>query len=257
MCCISIVPLLSALSWHVGISSAAIDAAAAVLQCGDGIVTLGTGSVTKDSCLVPAGSGLVQTGATPSAAICQSNFYGVNADRPVSVAARCVACPPDTFTMDTLTGVATTVGYMDQTDCKAPAGYGLTASGLVEKCPKGTWNSGENREPCKPCGAGFTTVDDGNESADKCVVQPGWEMRATGVHPCDVGTFSIGGTEAAPNATCQLCADVRGQGFWTQTDESTTEDDCHGELTITAAFGPTYCTLQLAHSMCRPSKMPS
>jgi hypothetical protein len=40
--------------------------------------------------------------------------------------------------------------------------------------------------------------------------------------PCDKGTYSTGGTEAAPNATCTAC----GTGFSTQEDESTSADEC-------------------------------
>jgi hypothetical protein len=40
--------------------------------------------------------------------------------------------------------------------------------------------------------------------------------------PCDKGTYSTGGTEAAPNATCTACA----TGFSTHEDESTSDAEC-------------------------------
>jgi hypothetical protein len=53
----------------------------------------------------------------------------------------------------------------------------------------------------------------------------GWARAAAAnsiPYPCDKGTYSTGGTEAAPNAACTVCP----AGYSTQEDESTNADEC-------------------------------
>jgi hypothetical protein len=46
--------------------------------------------------------------------------------------------------------------------------------------------------------------------------------------PCDVGTYSTGGSLEAPNAACVACPD----GFTTQKDEVVGVEDCDGEQSL-------------------------
>lgn len=185
------------------------------LQCGTNLGTLNTGSMTKDACLVPPGYGLVASGEM-AAEMCGQNFYGMPEARPVSAASRCVACPANTITADSS-------AHTDQTACQVIAGYGLAAGGIAEICPNGTYNGGGNREVCKSCPAGYTTMTEGNDALSDCVIRPGWELRTSDnkPHPCDIGSYSKGGV----NVTCTPCP----SGYTTQTDESESEEDCNGE----------------------------
>lgn len=209
-----------------------------LLQCGTGLKTNDTGSVSKDACLVPAGSGL--TSISPLAAsACVKSSYGVDVDRAAVANARCAACPLNMFTLDDIegTGVSSpTDGYTSENDCKVKPGFGTTAS-IVEQCKVGTYNAGLNREPCKPCIAGMTTLAEGATSIDACVIQKGWAMDTVrGIpKPCDKGTYSIGGTDSAPNATCTACP----TGFTTQEQEAESADEC---AVCAAGYGGTGCS---------------
>uniref|UniRef100_A0A383V609 Tyrosine-protein kinase ephrin type A/B receptor-like domain-containing protein n=1 Tax=Tetradesmus obliquus TaxID=3088 RepID=A0A383V609_TETOB len=209
------------------------------VACGTGLITLSTGSVSKDACLVPAGWGLV---SPTEAAKCDKNTYGDAVNRTAVANARCTPCPAGMFTLDTLD--KRTIGaapapanelYTSESACLVEEGWGTTST-LPQKCPVGTYNAGKNREACMSCGTGWTTVGDGKTSAAACVVQPGWRMdTSNGIPaPCDKGSYSVGGTEAAPNATCTSCP----PGFTTQEDESTTADEC---TVCKAGFGGANC----------------
>lgn len=204
-------------------TTAAVPVSCFCLQCGTGLITAATGSVSKDACLVPAGWGLTQITPSMVAEPCANNYYGDSATRPAVANARCTPCPADMFTMDTL-GAATgnSTLYTSEDACKVKAGWGTTAT-TPQVCPKGTYNVGSNREPCKECITGMTTTGTQSTSAAACVVQPGWSMGADGIPaPCDKGFFSVGGSEGAPNATCTACED----GFSTQEDEAVAEGEC-------------------------------
>jgi hypothetical protein len=112
--------------------------------------------------------------------------------------------------------------YTSEAACLVKPGWGTTST-IPQECPLGTFNEGKNRLPCQHCPTGFTTEDTAKTSADACVVQAGWKMGTDGIPaPCDKGTYSEGGTEAAPNATCSAC----NTGYSTQEDESTSSDEC-------------------------------
>ena len=116
------------------------------------------------------------------------------------------------------------------------AGWGMTTT-APQRCPVGTYNAGQNRLPCTPCATGLTTVADGRTSATQCVVQAGWRMGGDGIPaPCDKGTYSTGGTELAPNATCTAC----GTGLSTQDDAATEAGDCS---VCAAGYGGAGCAL--------------
>jgi hypothetical protein len=46
--------------------------------------------------------------------------------------------------------------------------------------------------------------------------------------PCDLGSYSTGGTLEAPNGTCRPCP----PGYTTQTDQSVGDWECNGELQL-------------------------
>uniref|UniRef100_A0A383VRV3 Tyrosine-protein kinase ephrin type A/B receptor-like domain-containing protein n=1 Tax=Tetradesmus obliquus TaxID=3088 RepID=A0A383VRV3_TETOB len=193
------------------------------IQCGSGLITKEEGSVSNDACLIPAGWGL--TSMSPvTAAPCEKNTFGDDTSRVVASDARCNACPGDTYTLDTLENRNRSSNelYTSDADCLVKPGWGTTST-IPQECPVGTYNEGKNRLPCKQCGTGWTTVSTGRTSESQCVIQAGWKMGADGIpDPCDKGSFSTGGTEAAPNATCILCPN----GWTTQTDEATREAEC-------------------------------
>jgi hypothetical protein len=158
------------------------------------------------------------------AARCEKNTYGDSVDRAAVANARCTACPADMFTMDTLESRTLNDGelYTSEAACLVKPGWGTTST-TPQECPVGTFNEGKNRSPCHHCSTGYTTVAAGKTSESQCVVQAGWAMAADGIpEPCDKGTYSTGGTEGAPNATCTACS----TGYSTQEDESTTADEC-------------------------------
>jgi len=204
-------------------------------KCGDGLKTNDTGSVSKDACLVPAGSGL--TSISPLAASpCVKSSYGVDVDRAAVANARCASCPLNMFTLDDINGTAAPVtGYVSEQSCLVRPGWGTTAS-IVEQCKAGTYNAGYNREPCKPCAAGMTTLSEGSTSISDCVIQPGWAMDSVlGIpKPCDKGSFSIGGNLTAPNATCESCP----VGFTTQEQEAESATEC---VMCAAGYGGASC----------------
>jgi hypothetical protein len=173
--------------------------------------------------MVPAGWGL--TSLSPMAAApCEKNTYGDSVDRAAVANARCTACPADMFTMDTLESRPRNDGelYTSEAACLVKAGWGTTST-TPQECPVGTFNEGKNRSPCHHCGTGWTTVAAARTAESQCVVQAGWSMGADSIlAPCDKGTYSTGGTEAAPNATCTACA----TGYSTQEDESTSVAEC-------------------------------
>jgi hypothetical protein len=155
---------------------------------------------------------------------CKQNTYGDSVDRAAVANARCTACPADMFTMDTLESRTLNDGetYTSESACLVKPGWGTTST-TPQECPVGTFNEGKNRSPCHHCGTGWTTVGTAKTAESQCVVQAGWSMGADSIPaPCDKGTYSTGGTEAAPNATCTAC----GTGFSTQEDESTSADEC-------------------------------
>jgi hypothetical protein len=193
------------------------------LQCGTGLITKEAGSVSKDACLVPAGYGL--TSLSPMvAAPCEQNTYGDSVDRAAVANARCTACPADMFTMDTLETRTRNSSeyYTAESACLVKPGWGTTST-TPQECPVGTFNEGKNRSPCHHCGTGWTTVAAGKTAESQCVVQAGWKLAADNIPaPCDKGSYSTGGTEVAPNATCTPCA----TGYSTQEDESVSNDEC-------------------------------
>ncbi|KAF6264077.1 hypothetical protein COO60DRAFT_1634747 [Scenedesmus sp. NREL 46B-D3] len=195
----------------------------ACIQCGTGVITAAEGSDSKDACLVPAGWGL--TSLYPMVAEpCQKNAYGDVNDRVVAVDARCTACPPDMFTMDVLEGRPRNGNelFTSEAACLVKPGWGATST-VPQECPAGTFNKGKNRLPCQHCDTGFTTVAAGRSSAAQCVIQAGWQVAADGIPaPCDQGTYSIGGSEAEPNATCTACM----QGWSTQLDGASSAEEC-------------------------------
>jgi hypothetical protein len=46
--------------------------------------------------------------------------------------------------------------------------------------------------------------------------------------PCDLGTYSVGGSLGAPNGTCRPCP----PGYSTQTDQSVGDWECNGEMAL-------------------------
>ncbi|KAF6251142.1 hypothetical protein COO60DRAFT_1677280 [Scenedesmus sp. NREL 46B-D3] len=205
------------------------------VECGSGVITAAEGSVSKDACLVPAGWGL--TSLSPMVAEpCQQDTYGHDVDRVAVANARCTACPTDMFTLDTLEGRARNESelYTSEAACLVKPGWGTTST-IPQECPVGTFNEGNNRAPCQQCGTGWTTVAAARTSEDQCVVQAGWQMAVDGIPaPCDKGTFSTGGTELAPNATCTACDN----GYSTQEDESTAVEEC---AVCAAGYGGSGC----------------
>ncbi len=78
------------------------------------------------------------------------------------------------YTADKWGTAAPAAGYQSETACQVAPGWGLSASGIAEKCQKGFYNVGKNRQPCQACAAGYTTLAEESDEANDCVIQPGW-----------------------------------------------------------------------------------
>ncbi|KAF8061892.1 Svep1 [Scenedesmus sp. PABB004] len=193
------------------------------VPCGAGVVTAETGSVGRDACLVPAGWGLASYFPL-TAKPCTNNTYGDDVPRAAVSNARCLPCTPGMYTRDVLDNALAPAGYSSEQECLVPPGWGTTTTDQVQRCDPGTFNPGRNREPCQPCATGFTTLAPGATSSDACVVQPGWAVDpGAGVPlPCNVGTYSVGGTADSPGGACVACP----AGFTTQSQEATALSDC-------------------------------
>jgi hypothetical protein len=118
------------------------------LQCGNGLTTATNGSVSKDQCLIPVGWGMVSMQPLV-AVLCANGSYGVNTTRAVTANARCVLCPPNLFTSDTLSGTPAAAPFTSESECLLKPGWGMLPSGEVKLCPAGTYNAGFNRKPCQ------------------------------------------------------------------------------------------------------------
>ncbi|WIA13594.1 hypothetical protein OEZ85_007160 [Tetradesmus obliquus] len=215
------------------------------LTCGIGLTTLKNGSVSVDQCRIKPGWG-IKTFVPLEAEMCNNSRYGDPEPRPVVASARCVPCTINLFTLDVLTGNATTTGYISEQDCITKPGWGLEISGIVAMCQEGLFNEGFNRQPCRECDAGFTSVETGSDSPTACVVRSGWSVDAkSGLpKPCDAGTFGTGGTAENVGGSCTACP----TGFSTQKDESVAAEECsvcaagYGGVNCTACGHNTYST---------------
>ncbi|WIA33742.1 hypothetical protein OEZ86_006857 [Tetradesmus obliquus] len=215
------------------------------LACGIGLTTLKNGSVSFDQCSIKPGWG-IKTFVPLEAEMCNNSRYGDPEPRSVVASARCVPCTINLFTLDVLTGNATTTGYISEQDCITKPGWGLETSGIVAMCQEGLFNEGFNRQPCRECDAGFTSVETGSDSPTACVVRSGWSVDAkSGLpKPCDAGTFGTGGTAENVGGSCTACP----TGFSTQKDESVAAEECnvcaagHGGVNCTACGHSTYST---------------
>ena len=199
------------------------------VACGANLVTSETGAVSKDACMVPPGYGIISLQPLAAAA-CTQNSYGADEERAAVPSARCTPCGPNLLTADMLNSAAAPVGgYTSEAACLTQPGWGMTPTGLPERCPKGTYSSGGSRAPCSPCAGGYTTLDVGATAASACVIVPGWRLNAAinVPEPCDKGSWSAGGDESTPAPTsCTPCS----PGFTTQEDEATGADECTGAL---------------------------
>jgi hypothetical protein len=97
---------------------------------------------------------------------------------------------------------------------------------MVMMCQEGLFNEGFNRNPCRECDAGYTSVETGADSPTACVVRSGWALdAASGLpKPCDAGSFGTGGSAGNVGGSCTACP----AGYSTQKDESVALEECNG-----------------------------
>lgn len=76
--------------------------------------------------------------------------------------------------------------------CITQPGCGYKPDGIASDCRKGTYSSGNHKQPCTPCPSGLTTTSTRAESIGACMAPPGF-------------FFQVGFTATA--ATVQLCSD--------------------------------------------------
>ena len=198
------------------------------VSCGTNLITDGTGAVSKDACLVPAGYGVISLEPL-AAGRCVDNSYGINDTRTAGPGARCTPCAANLLTGENLpaplTAAAPAEGYQSEQACVTQPGWGLPTSGQAELCPLGTYSVGGTRGPCQQCPGGYTTLETGSTASTACVIVAGWRMHPnlTAPEPCDKGTWSAGGDAITPApTTCTPC----GTGLTTQEDEATSADEC-------------------------------
>eukprot|EP00775_Hariotina_reticulata_P009036 gene9036-9207_t len=180
-------------------------------QCGQNILTEDEGSTTFTQCYVAPGMGvIIKEDGGLMAVPCQQGTYGLD-DKSFNVRyTRCIACPMYMVTVDSVTGIAPSSGYTDQSACVNRPGWGINADNhasekamdvdrmLPKPCDKGTFSIGGTRNnsfgQCTPCPAGFTTPDDESNrpghGGDSC-------------KPCRVGTFTFGSQAAGDD--CRPC----------------------------------------------------
>lgn len=143
------------------------------LQCGENLITLAYGSLSAEDCRVPVGYGIIALTPIPRAVLCTSGSYGDTDIRPVSLASKCFSCGANLWTPDQIDGVPATGGFTSDQDCQVKPGFGITET-TVDPCRIGFYNPGRNREPCRPCPARFTTMEEESTVEEDCVVEPGW-----------------------------------------------------------------------------------
>ncbi|WIA40625.1 hypothetical protein OEZ86_013961 [Tetradesmus obliquus] len=235
----------------------------ACLTCPAGITTVRDNSTSIGHCKL-ARKGYYLVNATAAEECPMGSYQGREAE-----VYKCDECPY---------GYQTRVeGAGGNAECMAPPGVELQEGAeWVSECGLGSYKEGWNKNPCRPCGnglttaaagsvsaeqclipagwgvpcqecgTGFTSIEAGGEDEDACVVQSGWAMDINfGIpKPCDVGTYSTGGTTDTPNAECVPCP----AGFTTQKDEADSEEDCdvcvagHGGANCTACPFDTFST---------------
>eukprot|EP00775_Hariotina_reticulata_P013894 gene13894-14013_t len=141
-----------------------------------------------NDCRVPVGYGITTLSPKPQAELCTAGNYGDDDTRPVSMASRCFSCGANLWTPDQIDDIPATSGFTSNQDCMVKPGFGITET-TVDPCRVGYYNPGRNRNPCQPCPARFTTVDEMATSEEDCVVQPGWVKldNETDPRPCDKG----------------------------------------------------------------------
>eukprot|EP00775_Hariotina_reticulata_P002655 gene2654-2954_t len=175
--------------------------------CLNGLMTRVVGSTGPSDCLVAPGFELkpgaengwgLESVNPPIARKCLQNTYGVPTARLATAAAVCFPCRGNMYTMDWLTNVTVTDGYMTEDVCVVKPGWGVDATGMVVRCPLGFVNPGYNRGPCDSCPAGYWGIPDDPKNVDAmtvCVIKPGWMMDGVSglPKPCDKGTFGTGG----------------------------------------------------------------
>ncbi|KAK3591334.1 hypothetical protein CHS0354_028441 [Potamilus streckersoni] len=184
------------------------------VSCGPGQTTDSAGSDSITDCyqvLCPPGQHYLNGICQP----CEIGYYksGTNADR----------CQPCSVGFITLTR-----GSISSTDCSIPAclagQYLLTSTSILEcrSCPFGTYQNATWQRECKPCQAGYTTVNMGSVNADACVVEclDGQERNnVTGLcFSCPIGTYRKVGL----NPKCMICP----SGLLTSTTGSITDAEC-------------------------------
>eukprot|EP00882_Tetradesmus_deserticola_P003863 GHRQ01004087.1.p1 GENE.GHRQ01004087.1~~GHRQ01004087.1.p1 ORF type:complete len:520 (+),score=107.65 GHRQ01004087.1:1239-2798(+) len=207
------------------------------LPCGENVDTDSDGTPSIDGCFIPPGYGSlgVQNG-TVRAELCVENRFGY-ADRRYNIeSASCQLCDTNTYTRDVLTKTPSLTGYTAPEDCLVMPGWGIDASLTAVACKAGTYNEGLNRKLCRNCPTVYTTMWDKANSSAHCVIKPGWSMDlALGLpKPCDLGSYSAGGTLEAPGGACTPCP----PGYNTQTDQAVGAWECN---VCTAGHGGATC----------------
>ncbi|KAF6264075.1 hypothetical protein COO60DRAFT_270687 [Scenedesmus sp. NREL 46B-D3] len=217
------------------------------LPCGENIDTDTDATPSIDGCFIPPGYGsATDEFGTVRADLCVENRFGYAARMYNIETASCQICDPNTYTRDVLTNTPAEAGYTVPEDCLVMPGWGIDTSLIAVPCKAGTYNEGLNRKLCQPCPTVYTTMWDRANSSSHCVIKPGWAMDlAIGLpKPCDLGSYSVGGSLEAPGATCTPCP----PGFTTQTDQSVADWECnvctagHGGGTCGACPHDTYST---------------
>jgi hypothetical protein len=197
-------------------------------SCGAGFNTRSTGSDSKQRCYVPAAHGTVKVSDTVTSVLpCLSGLFGYPVDTFGVATLPCRACQAGMSTLDTKPGQAPgSVNNTSPDDCWTLPGWGYDRKAqAAKKCEAGTYNSGWNKEPCLPCGDGYTTAGEGALSASDCTIAPGWYLDndVNSPVPCDEGKYCPGMADAAQAVTCPTGTTTSEQ--WAQSVM-----DCDGEF---------------------------
>jgi len=232
-------------------------------DCGSGFLTKSTGSDSKQKCYVPYAHGTVKVTDTTTQVIqCSAGLFGYPVDTFGIFSLPCRACQAGMATWDqnsaspgnapnTTNVTNSVVQNMSPDDCWTMPGYGYDKKAQASKiCEPGFYNAGWNKDPCYPCGDGYTTASEGAQAESECVIAPGWfwDTRALKPVPCDKGFWCPGLSLLAepvqcPNGTttsqegskakadCDVCSG--GYGSWATVATGPTCDLCAADT-----YGP-------------------
>lgn len=98
-----------------------------------------------------------------------ANFASGSPSQASTVLIKLSAAVPFALAVMTATNLAN-----NASSCITQPGCGFSKDGTATACRKGTYSSGNHRQPCTSCPGSLTTVAGGAESVSTCMAPPGF-----------------------------------------------------------------------------------